>query len=441
MFKKLGALIQKLIDFLGFLFSWNETMDTTDSLATMLNAALNYGEKKVTKTETDVKKWLGDLKKLTKDQLSKLSQHDFKSTDSNERDQRKAPRIQAAEQERQDSVEGGVGCNWASYQLQYGGAATNATLRDSSTKSKVYKIPQHASSPCGRTNMAIMIDSSTDKINAMWHDLQNELKTIQGFVLGIFDDFKDFFTEGNLDVNTLISKILGHTVDLVMDSLVNISDIIFKAVELGFDMIRGLCGYEIDMPVFTWLWKLVAQGRPFNLGNFISLLVAIPSTLVYKVVRGKAPPKLKGRLTGSTFQEYIETESVSQDKDLAGDILSFNICAASGIGSIIAAVTTIGLAVDGVFAGAGYSSQELQVAKMYGSGSADQIHTYLSLPDWVGNTFDVGSIILEGLQLFASWPSQTRLSKQSTGTQACFWGVSFLPSQPLFHVRNNHTDY
>lgn len=296
-----------------------------------------------------------------------------------------------------------------------------------------------------------MIDSDTDKIKAMWDDIQAEMKTMQTYAVNLIENFVEFFKEGKFDVHTLISKILADTVDVVIDSLTNLSDLLFKAAELGISMIRALCNYEIDVPVFTWLWKWVTKGRVLTLGNFVSFLVAIPSTLLYKAVKGKAPPKLKGRVTKSTFQEYVEKGSVSQDQSLAGDISSFNICATVGVGSILCAVTTITLVVDGVFEGAGLETnstelqvqklhvQKLHVQKLHGQSKEVPVQLFLSLPNWVGNVIDSLSLLLESAALIYGWPLRKHISKQSTEIQLCYWGVSFF--DPISFRSCSHTDH
>ena len=279
--------------------------------------------------------------------------------------------------------------------------------------------------------MLTRIDSSTDKVNALWHDVQDELKTIPKYLVDMLDDFKKPFKDGKFDANILISKILADTIDMVVDSLTTLSDILFKAAELGISMVRALCTYEVDVPVFTWLWKLIVPGRPFNLANFVSLLVAIPSTVLYKAVKGKAPPKLKGRVTKQTFQEYIEKGSVSQDKDLASDISSFNNCAAVGIGTTLCAVTTATLVVGGVFETAGLEtySMELQTQKLHSQNKAVEFQPYLQLPNWAGNLIDSLSLILETAVAVRSWPLWNEVSKHTTGIQFCYWGVSALWSR------------
>ena len=286
-----------------------------------------------------------------------------------------------------------------------------------------------------------MIDSDTEKIKTLWDDIQAELKTMQTYMVNLVTDFVEFFKDGKFDIQALISKILANTVDVVMDSLTNLSDLLFKAAELGISIVRALCNYEIDVPVFTWLWKSVAKGRVLTLGNFVSFLVAIPSTLLYKAVKGKAPPKLKGRVTKSTFQEYVEKGSVSQDQSLAGDISSFNICAAVGVGSILCAVTTITLVVDGVFEGAGLEtySTELHVQKLYGQSKEVPVQLFLSLPNWVGNLFDTFSLVAGSISLVCSWPLRKHISKQSTKIQLCYWGVSFF--DPISFRSCSHTDH
>ena len=142
-FKKLGVLFDKLIDFLGFLFSWDDILDTTDSMVTMLNAGLDYGDQVLTQSDADVKKWLWDLKATILAQLPVLSGYDFKGTTLNGRDREEKLRIEAAEPKHEESIEGGVASNWASYQLQYGGALSNATLKDSPMKSKTRLFSNH----------------------------------------------------------------------------------------------------------------------------------------------------------------------------------------------------------------------------------------------------------------------------------------------------------
>ena len=150
MFKKLGVLIQKLIDYLGFLFSWDDILDTTDSMATILDAGLDYGEHILTQTETDVKSWLQTLKKTIKSRLPVLAQHDFPRAGVAGVHQQKTLPIQAADNGDNESVTEGVGCNWASYQLQHGGAMNIAALKKPPTKSKFHPILQPMSSPTAR---------------------------------------------------------------------------------------------------------------------------------------------------------------------------------------------------------------------------------------------------------------------------------------------------
>ena len=226
--------------------------------------------------------------------------------------------------------------------------------------------------------MTVLLGSDSGKIKGLWGEIQAELKTIQTYAESLL---KDLFKDGKFDFKALIAKIIVDTVDVVMDSLMHLSGILFKAAELDISMIRELCKYEIEVPVFTWLWKQVGKGRAFNLGNFVSLLVAIPTTVLYKIVKGKAPPRLKGRMTKSTFQEYVETWSVSYDQCLAGDISTFNMSAAVGSGIIILAATTTILIVDGVFEAAGLESysNDFPVQKLGAQGKAFQ--PYLALPN------------------------------------------------------------
>ena len=54
-------------------------------------------------------------------------------------------------------------------------------------------------------------------------------------------------------METLISRIVAYIINVMMDSLTNFTDSLFKAVELGITMVRAVYNYELEVPVFTWL--------------------------------------------------------------------------------------------------------------------------------------------------------------------------------------------
>ena len=286
-----------------------------------------------------------------------------------------------------------------------------------------------------------MAGSSTDKVMKLWEDLKAELETIAKYASSIIEDFVGFFKDGNFDIKTLVAKILGDTVDVVMDSLVNLSDLLLTAAHLGVSVIRELCNSAVEVPVFTWLWKLVTKGRPLSLGSFISFIVAIPLNLLHKVAKGRAAPKLKGRITGATFQEYVEQGSVSKDANLAGDIASFSLCAAASTIQILGTVSVITFAIDEVL-GQSLSSTSVQIFSQK-SGGLLAVMPSLRLRasptsmgalkgtgkgDWIGNFVDGASLVLESLALAYEWPLRKHLSRYSLDIQMCYWGVSLSTS-------------
>ena len=82
---------------------------------------------------------------------------------------------------------------------------------------------------------------------------------------------------------------------------------------------KKLGHYKMDVPIFSALGKLISSGRDFTLFNCFSLILAIPTTILYKIAVGKALPKLAGRLTKNTLKQFIEGDA-SLDKSLVRDI-------------------------------------------------------------------------------------------------------------------------
>lgn len=46
-FEKITVGVQRLIDFVGFIFQWGDILDTSDSIVASINAGLGYAQDKV----------------------------------------------------------------------------------------------------------------------------------------------------------------------------------------------------------------------------------------------------------------------------------------------------------------------------------------------------------------------------------------------------------
>ncbi|KAL1967189.1 hypothetical protein VTN77DRAFT_3480 [Rasamsonia byssochlamydoides] len=393
----IGVSFEKLMEFLGFLFQWDDIVDTADSLATCFNVGLEYGQQLLNEADVNVQSWLENTRKPLKEQLASLidnSLTDIK-VGLNSFSSMPTSRLQSSANEKNSPVEfkSGVAYNWMSYQFMYGGG-TNAQMRSSSSA-----------------------ESNDQIIGKLWLDIKKELETMETLARNLVDDFISFFEGGSFDLKSLLQKITADIVDAIMDSLETISDVLFKTLSLAMGVVKELGNTVIDVPIISQLWSLITGGRPLILVNCCSLLVAVPTTIVYKAVAQKVPPKLKGRLTEDTFQQYVETGTVSGDSTLPADIQSFGMAAVVGLGGVYREVVLASILVGSVSGGLG-----LVFASM---NQKAPFHTFLEIPDSVGNVIDSVSLIFECGGLFFSWPLRYETEKFQF-VDVCRWGVWLL---------------
>ncbi|KAL7934280.1 hypothetical protein V8C35DRAFT_327196 [Trichoderma chlorosporum] len=375
-FKKLGVFFQDIIDYLGYLFSWGDILATADSITAGFNAALDYGQHLLDTTEITVDTWLEELRATIKAQLPALQNQNYNgaSTASKSLKSKAALETTAATttDESDEDVKSDVAYNWSTYYFTYGGGTTNAVVNDNTTPG-----------------------SAEDDIVAIWNDVQDELNTIVDLCTNIAKDFLNFFDSGEYDIKALMVKISGDLIDSIIDSLKILGDIIFKSVALGIKLIKTLSNASVDIPVIGWLWKKIAGNRPFSLLELVALLIAIPTTVLYKARANKAPPKLAGRLTADTFGQYV---SGTADPALSKDVTNFALATATGLELVYGEFKTISLLIDGAFEGSGLETVPI--------GPITQLT----------NLLNATSLTFETVSTFITWPVNEDPTKPPTDT-------------------------
>ncbi|KAI5926244.1 hypothetical protein F4810DRAFT_586578 [Camillea tinctor] len=363
-FKKIGAFIKDVIEFIGFLFEWGDILDATDSVAAGFNAALDHGEELLNKKNIDAHQWLEDIRTTVLENLSNLQSNDYEGARAGDNTVPPLADVTKGDSEDEtDQVKAGVTYNWSTYYFTYGGGPTNAVLHDDSLNAT---------------------DSTEERVVKLWDDIQGEVETITKTVVKVAKDLVEFLNPSNYSVHELVNKIEGDLVNGTIDALEKLVDILFDALTVGISLVRDLANKVIDIPVITWLWKnVIAGGRPLTLLNFCSLLIAIPTTVLYKAKKKRAPPKLKDRLTKDTFSKYVDGQA---DTSLASDILGFSVAAESAVVLVGGEFETLSLLADGTFEGLGLETIPI--------GPIDGLM----------NVLDSASLTFDSIGGFATWP-------------------------------------
>ncbi|KAI1415785.1 hypothetical protein F5Y13DRAFT_186641 [Hypoxylon sp. FL1857] len=408
-FEKLGAGLDKLIEYLGFLFEWDDILTTTDSLVTVLNAGLDYGQLKVRDLEKEAKSWIGEAKTEMKNALARI-----RSQNQEELGQVSTSDVSA---KNDNPMKDSVAYNWVGYQIQHGGVVTNAVVTP----------------PAGGE------DTNDELLAEIWDEFKSEFKVAENFLKNLSGDFMDLIKSNTWDdVTNVLGKFTDDLIDLIMDTFGNATGVILKIVRLGIGTVKSLGNFEIECPIITQLWKLATKGRPLTLFNFCALLISIPTTILMKAVTGNKPAALKGRVTGSTFGQFLEKGTVDGDSSLPGDIRALATPVMISTLFISSRVTMLGIMWDYASGGFESFSMKLPAANIVKLSLASPIRPTLRLaPKAIGvsrflsekakgNFFDLLSVGFETFGLIWTWPPRHMNAKYMQWVDLFRWGIWFV---------------
>ena len=144
---------------------------------------------------------------------------------------------------------------------------------------------------------------NSDGITLSSNNLDQGPQSLSEILTGFYDAVKDNFGEdfqnqflAILDSEADFISQLASAIALVMEAF---ADTAFAAAKTALaalqtildaimESIRALLTYEIDIPILSTLFK-TKTGFTLTLGNLVSLLLAVPVTVVYKLATGEAP--------------------------------------------------------------------------------------------------------------------------------------------------------
>ncbi|KAL2022076.1 hypothetical protein VTK56DRAFT_6120 [Thermocarpiscus australiensis] len=275
--------IKKIIDFAGFLFNWVDILQTSDNFAALFNAGLAFCQDKLASLNRDTKAWIETLREVVTDKSWVGAAH---VTDQEVKDD--VPKDPRAEARHSPPF------NFSSYQLYYGGALSGATVPDA---------------PGGDfTDLGSLFKKEFDRLGTYMSHLSGDLMDLLC---------------STRDSDKIIAAIGDETIGLGLGMLEDVVDAVLGALSKVLSLLDTLGNAEIEVPIFTALWKRITKGRPLTLLNFFSLVLAIPATILYKLVFGAKPPTLKDRLTGETLALYVGGEPIPNDAQLTQDLRGF----------------------------------------------------------------------------------------------------------------------
>jgi hypothetical protein len=137
----------------------------------------------------------------------------------------------------------------------------------------------------------------------------NACKDVGNALFAIFD------SNDSISPEQALAK-LGN--DPLLDFLNGIKKLASGFVKLGASLVRDIkaaLNYKITIPVFSWLYKtFFSGGSDLTVLDGLALILAIPTTIVYKLIKDTTPPDM-------TTLNYLNLLNTNQSQDT---VLAFN---------------------------------------------------------------------------------------------------------------------
>ncbi|CAO2653240.1 Nn.00g026510.m01.CDS01 [Neocucurbitaria sp. VM-36] len=271
---KLKVAFEDLINFLGFLFKWGDVRDAKDSIASLLDASLDWG--------VDQVEW-------TKDQADAFFK-DLRSTPTND-----PPAVADKPRDHStkvDEAQSSVGFNWANYQFKHGGGSGVMISGLSGIDSS-------------------LLEDILPKISDA---VQNATKDIDRIYTDVVAIFKK--SDSNFSIAEVLETIAKDAAVLFIDIMKSIFDILMTVVKDLLKAFKSIGDHVIEIPVFSALYKMIS-GHDLTLFDALSLMAAIPATFMHKMIKQEALPKIDGVVDKNLIAAYAHgTASKSQESTI-----------------------------------------------------------------------------------------------------------------------------
>ncbi|KAE9371700.1 hypothetical protein N431DRAFT_559154 [Stipitochalara longipes BDJ] len=330
----------KIIDWLGWLMNWKDISKTQASVVSLINSSIQSGSINLNVVAEKAEVFFDNLEEDIKNALyPEVLKNKVANPVSTEN-----PVIDPGK-----NINNSVQGNYTKYQFSHGGAGTASNLSGSEISNPLQSVWVQLVEPA-------------------WNSLQKTMETISdGLVLLFVEDGK------SISVEQVLQKI---GVDVLIGIVDAFKTLIVGLIKLGADILDDLktyLNYELNIPVFSALWKkYVSGGKPFTLLSGLSFLLAIPLTVVSKLITGAAPPDMTNvnynGLVDGTITDHTELLKINS-------FMSVTSTTANTLKGVIAGIAAISPIVssDGKVNGDQHHKQDLHLAKFLGPNALQRL--------------------------------------------------------------------
>ena len=267
LFEKIGVFLGDLIEWLGFLFNWDDILRTKDVLKTMINCSLNDAKEQVTQFQGDIQNYFNDIRR---DFIENKPEIPKKISDEKILARNKKP------------------------------VASSINTPQAAWGNQFLHNPKTFQPSIEPTTPEITLDGLAE----------DQLQVINNIVSQLSDEFVTNIPK--LDFGTLFSRVLKIISEVLIDTLENFTLFLTEIVKQIFNSLKEIVNQHWDVFLLTWLYEeVIAPGSKLSLLDLICLIIAIPSCVLTKIVSNSTPfskadvQGIKNAVNMNDFTQYL----------------------------------------------------------------------------------------------------------------------------------------
>lgn len=257
--KAVATVFEKIIEWLGFLFGWQDIWDGHKVMANAITSAMSYV---IGQANTKLDDWKAGVHEVFTTVKTRIHQAVLPAGVA-------SADLLSTQQQAQGSTvanPSSAPASFTTYQLQHGGGASGSTDQ----------APPEPGNPLVQFYEAVV---------------QPTLATVEDDLETLFEDIAALF-QGNPTVGDFM-KIVTDVIDTFLDVA---ETLIVGFLDLVKDLLvdlQALITEPLEIPFFSDLYRfltgLLGEAEDLSLVNVISLIVAIPATILYKAGTNSSP--------------------------------------------------------------------------------------------------------------------------------------------------------
>jgi hypothetical protein len=254
--------LEKLIDWLGFIFGWDDILQAHRIIVNATTKSLEYAEAQVSNAQTVVAGFFTQLRSSFDALQPPTGANATASVLSQTNNP--TPSFPASESSQADYLSS-PGGSFASYHVQHSGVL-NATARPT------------AAPPTGNA----LVDAFTQVLEPVVKDVGQTFENM-------FIDLRNGFVAGTLTPTTALAMVKTDAVSGLLNTAEDAAEGLLTVANDIVTSLESALTTAWDIPFLSPLYKLITKGSDLNLLDAMALLLAIPAVPMYKLVAGKSP--------------------------------------------------------------------------------------------------------------------------------------------------------